>query len=253
MRILICGIGGRMGAEVEKLSLEGYRDATPVAGMDVRAVEGKSYPTYTAFADIPAELSVDCIIDFSNHAATEALLAFAVERGIPTVVATTGHTPEELTAISRAAERIPVFHAANMSLGVALLCELAKTTVAAFPDANVEIIETHHNRKLDAPSGTALALADAIRTVRDKAFYVFGRHGHAGRHPDEIGIHAVRMGNVVGEHEVIVGTDSQTITLKHQAHSRALFAEGALAAAAFLTEQKAGLYNMQSMIEKAQA
>ena len=253
MKILICGIGGRMGAEVEKLALEGYRDAIPVAGVDVRPVEGKSYPAYTAFEDIPADLEADCIIDFSNHAGTPAMLDFAVSRGMPTVVATTGHTPEELAAIAQAAERIPVFHAANMSLGVALLCELAKTTVAAFPDANIEIIETHHNRKLDAPSGTALALADAIRTVRDKAFYVFGRHGHAGRHPDEIGIHAVRMGNVVGEHEVIVGTDSQTITLRHQAHSRALFAEGAMAAAAYLVTCDAGLYNMQSMIAKTQA
>ncbi len=253
MKILICGIGGRMGAEVEKLALEGYRDAIPVAGVDVREVAGKSYPTYTAFDQVPTDFEADCIIDFSNHAGTQAMLDFAVARGIPTVVATTGHTPEELALIKKAATSIPVFHAANMSLGVALLCELAKTTVAAFPDADVEIIETHHNRKLDAPSGTALALADAIRTVRDKAFYVFGRHGHAGRQVDEIGIHAVRMGNVVGEHEVIVGTDSQTITLKHEAHSRALFAEGALAAAAYLVDRPAGLYNMQSMIEKVQA
>lgn len=242
-----------MGAELEKLALEGYKGAVMAGGVDLRPVEGKPYPTFTSFEDIPADFEADCIIDFSNHAGTPAMLDFAVARGIPTVVATTGHTPEELSAIAKAAESIPVFHAANMSLGVALLCELAKTTVAAFPDANVEIIETHHNRKLDAPSGTALALADAIRTVRDKAFYVFGRHGHAGRHPDEIGIHALRMGNVVGEHEVIVGTDSQTITLKHQAHSRALFAEGAMTAAAYLVTSSAGLHNMQSMIASTQA
>lgn len=247
---MICGIGGRMGAEVEKLALDGYRDAVPVLGMDIRQVEGKSYPTYTAYEDIPNDMEIDCIIDFSNHAGTATLLNFAVSRGIPTVVATTGHTPEELAVIADAAKHIPVFHAANMSLGVALLCELAKTTVTAFPDADVEIIETHHNRKLDAPSGTALALADAIRMVRDKAFYVFGRHGHAGRTPDEIGIHAVRMGNVVGEHEIRIGTDSQTITLKHEAHSRALFAEGALAAAAYLVGCGVGLYNMQTMLAK---
>ena len=128
---------------------------------------------------------------------------------------------------------------------------LYQTLNKYMPGANIEIIETHHNRKLDAPSGTALALADAIRCVRDQAFYVFGRQGHAGRHPDEIGIHAVRMGNVVGEHEVIVGTDSQTITLKHQAHSRALFAEGAITAAAYLVGKPAGRYNMQSMIDMA--
>ncbi len=246
MKILICGISGRMGTEVDKLAAEGYRDAVAVAGLDIRPVEGKPYPVYTSWDDVA--VTPDCIIDFSNHAATPALLNFAVSKGIPVVVATTGHTPEEMEAIREAAKVIPVFHSANMSLGVALLCELAKTTAKAFPDADIEIIEKHHNRKLDAPSGTALLLADAIRTVRDKAFYVFGRHGHAGRTPDEIGIHAIRMGNIVGEHEVIVGTDTQTITLKHEAHSRALFAEGGIAAAAFLIGQPAGLYDMKRMI-----
>ena len=191
MNILICGIGGRMGQEVERLAMEGYRGATMEAGFDIRPVEGKPYPTYTDWSEV--SVTPDCIIDFSNHAGTPALLDFAVSRHVPVVLATTGHTPEELDAIRKAAHQIPVFHAANMSVGVALLCVLAKTAAKAFPDADIEIIEKHHNRKLDAPSGTALALADAIRTVRDKAFYVFGRHGHAGRTPDEIGIHAVRM------------------------------------------------------------
>ena len=248
MNILICGIGGRMGHEVAKLALEGYRGAVPAGGVDIRAVDGFDFPIYQGIDAVPADAAIDCIIDFTFHTGTPALLDFAVSRKIPTVIATTGHTPEELEAIQAAAKEIPVFHAANMSLGIALLCELAKTTVKAFPDADIEIVETHHNRKLDAPSGTALALADAIRTVRDKAFYVFGRHGHAGRTPDEIGIHALRMGNVVGEHKVIVATDSQTITLEHQAHSRALFAEGALTAAAYLVKEASGLYDMQSMI-----
>lgn len=247
LKILICGISGRMGTEVARLAEEGYRDATVVAGVDVRPVDGKPYPIYTDWDDVAVR--PDCIIDFSNHAAAPAMLRFATAKGIPVVIATTGHTPEEADAIREAAKVIPVFHSANMSLGVALLCELAKTTVKAFPDADIEIIEKHHNRKLDAPSGTALLLAEAIRSVRDKAFYVFGRHGHAGRTPDEIGIHAIRMGNIVGEHEVIVGTDTQTITLKHEAHSRALFAEGALAAAAYLVGQPAGLYDMNRMIE----
>ncbi|MBQ3014710.1 MAG: 4-hydroxy-tetrahydrodipicolinate reductase, partial [Clostridia bacterium] len=121
-------------------------------------------------------------------------------------------------------------------------------TAKAFPDANIEIIEKHHNRKLDAPSGTALLLANAIREIREKATYVFGRHGQAKRTENEIGIHAIRMGNIIGEHEVIVGTDTQTITLKHEAHSRALFAEGALAAADYLCGKPAGLYDMERMI-----
>lgn len=248
MNILICGVGGRMGHEVAKLALEGYCGAVAVGGVDIRAVNDFAFPVFEGIDAVPTDMHIDCIVDFTFHTSTPSLLKFAAARGIPVVIATTGHTPEELAIIKETAESIPVFHAANMSLGIALLCELAKTTVKAFPDADVEIVEVHHNRKLDAPSGTALALADAIRTVRDKAFYVFGRHGHAGRTPDEIGIHALRMGNVVGEHKVIVATDSQTITLEHQAHSRALFAEGALTAAAYLVKQAPGLYDMQSMI-----
>ena len=125
---------------------------------------------------------------------------------------------------------------------------MAKTTAKAFPDADIEIIEKHHNRKLDAPSGTALLLANAIREIREKATLVFGRHGQAKRAKAEIGVHAIRMGNIIGEHEVIVGTDTQTITLKHEAHSRALFAEGALVAADFLIGQSAGLYDMKKML-----
>ena len=135
-----------------------------------------------------------------------------------------------------------------MSLGIALLCELAKTTAAAMPEAEIEIIEKHHNRKLDAPSGTALMLADAIKEVRPSAYSNLGRSGHGKRTHDEIGIHAIRMGNIVGIHEVIVGTASQTITLKHEAHDRALFAEGGIAAAEFLVKCGAGLYDMKSIV-----
>ncbi len=249
MKILISGVGGRMGREVARLALEGARGAVPVAGVDPIPVDTREFPTYTEWESVDA--AADCIVDFSHHTATATLLSYAVEQGIPAVIATTGHTPEELALMTAAAERIPVFHSANMSLGIALLVELAKTTAKTFPDADIEIIETHHNRKLDAPSGTALLLANAIREVREKSHFIFGRHGQtAKRETDEIGIHAVRMGNVIGEHEVIVGTDSQTITLKHQAHSRSLFAEGALAAAAYLIGKPAGLYDMKRMIEE---
>ena len=245
MKILICGIGGRMGAEVKKLVTDGYRGATLCAGYDVAPVEAKC-PTYTSWADVKE--TPDCIIDFSHHAGTKALLDYACEKNIPVVLATTGHDETEKGYITEAAKKIPLFHSANMSLGVALLCELAKTAAKTFPDADIEIIEKHHNRKLDAPSGTALLLARAIREIREKAFFTFGRQGHAKRMPDEIGIHAIRMGNIVGEHEVIVGTDTQTITLKHEAHSRSLFAEGAIAAADYIKDKSAGLYDMYSMI-----
>ena len=246
MKILINGIGGRMGAEVKKMVLDGYRSSTLCAGVDINEVNIGEAPVYTSWADVKE--TPDCIIDFSHHTATEALLKYAVEHNIPTVVATTGHDERESALIVDAAKKIPVFHSANMSLGIALLCELAKTTAKTFPDANIEIIEKHHNRKLDAPSGTALLLAREIQKIREKAFFTFGRQGQAKRMEDEIGIHAIRMGNIVGEHEIIVGTDTQTITLKHEAHSRSLFAEGAIAAADFIKDKPAGLYDMYSMI-----
>ncbi len=246
MNILICGIGGRMGREVLKLAEEGYRGAVPVAGYDISPVAIEAVPVYNDLSQVKE--NPDVIIDFSHHAGTKTLLKYAVANGIPTVVATTGHTEEELALIKKCATQIPLFHSANMSLGVALLVELAKITARTFPDADIEIIEKHHNRKLDAPSGTALLLANAIKSVRQSLNFVFGRSGNAKRTENEIGIHAVRMGNIVGEHEVIVGTDTQTITLKHEAHSRSLFAEGAIAAAEFLVNRPAGLYDMNRMI-----
>ena len=247
MKILICGVGGRMGREVAKMALDGVRGAVPVAGFDVIPVDTREFPTYTEWTAV--EETPDCIVDFSNHAGTSALLRYACEKKIPTVIATTGHTEQERAEIEAAAKRIPIFHSANMSLGIALLVELAKLTARTFPEADIEIIEKHHNRKLDAPSGTALLLANAIREIRQRARFVFGRSGHAKREIDEIGVHAIRMGNIIGEHEVIVGTDTQTITLKHEAHSRALFAEGAIAAAEFLVGKGAGMYDMKSMID----
>ena len=251
MNILFHGICGRIGRETLRITEEGFRDAHIVCGVDLYATEGiGDIPCYTAFDRIDRAIDVDCIVDFSHHTAIGPLLRYALANRLPIVVATTGHTDEELALIDEAAKTIPIFRSGNMSLGISLLIELAKTTAANMPDANIEIVETHHNRKLDAPSGTALMIADAIRSVRRTARYVLGRSGQGKREEDEIGIHAIRMGNVVGTHEVIIGTDSQTITLKHEAHSRALFAEGALAAAAYLGGKNAGMYNMQSMISE---
>ena len=246
MKIIIHGIGGRMGAEVARLALSGMRGAELVCGVDPYGTfEGAV--CYKSFDEIKE--NADCIVDFSHHSATKSLLDYAVKTGTPVILATTGHTEDELEAVKLAAEKIAIFHAANMSLGVALLIELAKIAARTMPDAEIEIIEKHHDRKLDAPSGTALAIANAIKTVRDEAFFVYGRSGQAKRTKEEIGIHAIRLGNIVGEHEVIVGTDSQTVTLKHEAHTRALFAEGALAAAEFIIGKGAGIYSMPDMIK----
>ncbi len=245
--ILIHGMGGHMGREVAKLTLSGYRGVTLACGVDVNGFDGNAI-CHSSLEQVTERC--DCIIDFSHHSATEGLLKFAMEKSLPVVLCTTGHTEEEKKMIAAAAEKIPVFLSANMSVGVALLVDLAKKTAAALPDAEIEIVETHHHRKLDAPSGTALLIAEALRDVRGKVPFVFGRQGQAKRTPEEIGIHSLRMGNVVGIHEVIVATESQTITLKHEAHSRALFAEGAVVAADFLTDKPAGIYDMNDMLSK---
>jgi len=257
-----------MGREVLALAQAGYRGMQAVAGVDAFAADelkksgcvgGNVFAGFAGLgtegahgdcvSDVKSVLDdIECIVDFSNHAITKELTDFAVKHNKALVVATTGQTPEELDMIKEAAKKVPVFHAANFSLGVALLIELAKKTAAAMPDAEIEIIEKHHDRKLDAPSGTALAIANGIKEVRPEATFNLGRSGNGKRTKEEIGIHAIRMGNIVGEHEVIVGTNNQTITLKHEAHSRALFAEGALAAAEYLKGKPAGLYTMNDMV-----
>ena len=252
MKILINGICGHMGREVLALCESGYRGAECVGGVDPFASGEESFPVSKSFSEL-GDTAIDCIVDFSHHSVTGELLDFAVERGLPTVLCTTGHTPEEKLKIAEASESIPIFFSANMSLGVALLVELAKQTAAAFPEAEIEIIEKHHDRKVDAPSGTALMLADALCEVRKDATVNCGRSGQGKRTRGEIGVHAIRMGNIVGEHEVMIGTPNQTITLKHEAHSRALFAEGALAAADFLVGCTAGIYDMKSLVSGRKA
>ena len=246
MKLIVNGSNGRMGKEMVKLCLEGCRGSSLAAAVDINVPRTAEYPTYTSLDDITAD--ADCIVDFSHHSVTKDLVGFAVSRGLPVVIATTGHTEEELKLIETASKTVPVFMSANMSLGVALLVELAKTAAKTMPDADIEIIEQHHNRKLDAPSGTALLIANAIKSVRENVEFVFGRNGQRRREKGEIGIHAVRAGNIVGTHEVIVCTDSQTITLKHEAHSRSLFAEGAVAAAEFICDKPAGMFNMNDIV-----
>ena len=248
MKIIISGIGGRMGSEVLKLCQSNYRDSVAVCGVDfMGAGEDLGIPVYSSFSEIKEK--ADCVIDFSNHAMTQALTEFCISTNTPAIIATTGQTAEERDMILNAAKTVPMFFSANMSLGVALLCELAAIAAKTMADADIEIVEAHHNRKLDAPSGTALMLVDAVKSVRDGMHTVEGRSGQHKREKNEIGVHSLRLGNVVGEHEVIIGTDTQTITLKHEAHTRALFAEGAVVAAEFVVKQQPGLYAMKDMIK----
>ncbi len=239
MNVIVNGALGRMGQQVCRLLAESGDSAILVDRVGGDGV-------YTALSEYTGP--ADVVIDFSNHAGAGELADYCTARKLPLVAATTGYTPEELALLETAAETVPVFQSFNMSVGVALLARLVKQAAAVFGDADVEIVETHHNRKADAPSGTALMLADAVKSQRPDSDYVFGRSGQHKRQPNEIGIHALRVGNVVGEHEVIFGTDSQTITLKHQAHDRALFAEGALTAARFVLEQEPGFYHMDDLL-----
>lgn len=239
IRMIVTGALGRMGT-ITRERIAQSEEFSLVAGVDTQA------ETVKDIADCKEQ--ADVIIDFSHHTAAPGIMQWAKEHGVAVVMCTTGHTPEELAQIHAAAKDIPVFHSANMSLGVALLAELAKKTAAAFPDADIEIVETHHNRKADAPSGTALMLGRAVQSVRPDAVFQMGRSGMQKRTKEEIGFHAIRRGNVPGIHEVIVSTDTQAITLRHEVYDRALFADGALSAARFLAGKKPGLYDMTDII-----
>lgn len=244
MKIIVNGAMGHMGRIVcEKLAAR--EEFEIAARVDKGATEEG---VYAALTDYSGE--ADCVIDFSNHAATEELLAYCTERSLPVVLATTGHTEEEKQLIAEASKKTAVFYAANMSVGIAVLADLAKRAAARFPDADIEIIEWHHNRKLDAPSGTALMLAEAIRQERGEAVLHTGRSGYGKRDPKEIGLHAVRAGNETGMHEILISNGNETLTLTHKAESRALFADGALTAALFLNKKAPGLYGMGDMMKE---
>ena len=239
MRAVICGANGAMGKLicgilgdeiVGKVSLDGENGVPKT------------------FAQL-GEVAADVVVDFSHHTAVADVLAYAKKIGAAAVIGTTGHTPEEKEQISAAAKEIPVFYSGNMSLGIAVLCRLAKEAVRFFPDADVEILEIHHNRKVDAPSGTAHMLFNAIREVRPQATEVCGRAGEGKRAKDEIGVSSLRMGTVVGVHEVHIHTGTQSLTLKHEAVTRAMLADGAVEAARFMMGKGAGLYNMENMLQ----
>ena len=219
MRIILTGYTGHMGREVRACA-EGTENFEIVAGVDpmIPASEGLCMKT---FGECTQE--ADVIIDFSHHSMTGALMDYAEAKNLPVVLATTGQTEEEKARILEASKNIPVFLAANYSLGIATLTDLVKRAAALYPDGEIEIVEQHHDRKLDAPSGTALALFNAVKEVRPDAAPNCGRSGQGKRTKNEIGIHAVRMGNIVGIHEVMIGTQNERITLKHEAFNRGCF------------------------------
>ena len=246
MKVLIHGSTGRMGTILCNMLKSGYPGLELAAQVSPDAVSDPVNCVFTSLQEVNCD--VQCVIDFSHHTAVEELLAFCIRKNLPVVIATTGHTPMEKELITDAAEKIPVFFSANMSIGIALLAELAKKATAVFPNADIEIVEKHHNQKLDVPSGTALLLAHKIQEVRTDSVLLVGRHENGKRTTQEIGIHSLRLGNEVGTHEIIIATGSETVTIKHEAENRSLFANGALAAAAFLEDKRPGLYSMADIV-----
>ena len=206
-------------------------------------------PVYDSFDAVRER--VDCIIDFSNHALLPKILAYALDQRLPAVIATTGHTEAERAQMREAAAHIPVFSSGNMSLGINVLISLAKSAAAALgSDFDIEIVEMHHNRKLDAPSGTALMIADGIREALPyEPEYIYDRtQRRAPRGRSEIGIHSIRGGTIVGEHEVIFSGRGEVIRISHSAQGRELFAQGALAAAEYIKNKQNGLYSMKELL-----
>lgn len=235
---MICGANGAMGT----LLCDILKDE--VAGRV--SIDGEKGAAKT-FGEL-GRVDADVVIDFSHHTAVRDVLDYAKQIGAAVVIGTTGHTDEEKALIYEAAKEIPVFYSGNMSLGIAVLCRLARDAARYFPDADIEIVEVHHNRKVDAPSGTALMLYNAIQEVRPEATPHCGRAGEGKREKNEIGISSLRLGSVVGIHEVHIHTGTQCLTLRHEAVTRAMLADGAVDAARFMVGKKPGFYNMESML-----
>ena len=244
LKILLSGACGRMGRQVSALAEE--ENAAIVAGVDVHAERYADFPVYPSFSLVGEESQV--IVDFSRPEGLAALLAYARSHRLPAVLAATGYNEADLTAIREAALDIPVFRSANLSLGVYVLKTLARQAAQLLPDFDVEIIERHHNQKIDAPSGTALMLYDAVS--RPDSFPVFGRNGRTQkREKKEIGMHAVRGGTVPGEHEVGFYGSGEIVSISHSAQDRSIFARGALRAARFIAAQQPGEYDMDALAE----
>ncbi len=249
LKIILSGCSGKMGSVISEIVADD-NTCEIVAGVDPYFKEGIKFPVYPSFNNLP---KADVIIDFSNPAALENMLEYSKKHSVPTVIATTGYNDSDIKKIKEAAQFAPIFFTFNMSLGINLLTSLVKrTTDILGNDFDIEIIEKHHNQKIDAPSGTAIMLANAVNdTLSEKMVYEYDRHSkREKRSKNEIGIHSVRGGTIVGEHEVIFAGNNEVITLTHQAFSKSVFAFGAVRAAKFLTGKGNGLYDMNDLINE---
>lgn len=249
IRIIMHGCNGRMGQAITRLAKENI-ELTIVAGVDPFDGVANDYPVFKSIEECNVE--ADVVIDFASAKAVDSLLTYCLDKKLPVVLCTTGLSEEQLTKVKEASKEIAVLKSANMSLGINLLIKLLKESAPVLGNAgfDIEIVEQHHKMKKDAPSGTALALADAINESMDNRYsYVYDRSPRSeARRENEIGISSVRGGTIVGIHDVIFAGEDEVITLNHTAYSRAIFAKGALSAAAFLAGKEAGYYDMQDVI-----
>lgn len=250
VRIILSGCNGKMGRVISR-SVSERDDCTVVAGIDLNTAMTDGYPVFATPRE--CEAAADVVVDFSHPAVLDPLLVMAVARKLPIVICTTGLSQDQIERIHDAAITIPVFFSANMSLGVNLMRELCKTAARLLgTEFDIEIVEKHHNQKIDAPSGTALMLADSISEVfPTPPQYVYDRHSQRKkRTKSEIGLHAVRGGTIVGEHEVIFAGRDEVLTITHSAASKEIFATGALSAALYLAGKPAGLYSMADIVSR---
>ena len=245
--ILLSGCCGRMGRFVAD-AVKQRNDCQIVAGIDIVEDSSLGFPVFANYDEV--NIKADVIIDFSNVSLLPYMLEFATKTGTAVVLATTGLSDDQLKAVENAAKNVPVFFSYNMSLGVSLLCELSKVAAKVLGTGfDVEIVEAHHNQKLDAPSGTAIMLGNAIKEEMPDAYFEYDRHSkREKRHTNEIGIHAIRGGTIVGEHQVIFAGTDEIVTLSHSARSRAIFANGAVNAAVFINQKENGIYNMSDLV-----
>ncbi len=246
-KILLSGCCGRMGRFVAE-AIKNRKDCEIVAGIDIIDDSSIGFPVFGSYDEV--NIKADVIIDFSNISLLPSLIEYATKTNTAIVLATTGLSDEQIITVEKAAETVPIFFSYNMSLGVSLLCELSKVAARVLGTGyDVEIIEAHHNQKLDAPSGTAIMLGNAIKEEMPDAYFEYDRHSkREKRHTNEIGIHAIRGGTIVGEHQVMFAGTDEIVTLSHSARSRAIFANGAVNAAVFLKNKDNGIYNMSDLV-----
>ncbi len=248
VKIVITGANGKMGKVISAL-VAARNDCEVIAGIDLNDTPNGSFPIVKKVFELPEK--PDVIIDFSHPSALEDLISYGTMNNVPLVLATTGYSADEIALIKKTGEQIPVFFTFNMSLGINLLVELGKRAVSILGDSfDIEIVEKHHNLKKDAPSGTAIMIAEALNEARGNNMnYVYDRHNvRKAREQNEIGMHAIRGGTIVGEHDIIFAGHDEVITLSHSAASKEVFANGSINAAVFLSGCEKGLYDMSDLL-----